>query len=698
MKKLFSILLVCLMLTVLLASCGTPVNTNTGNDTGTNTNTEDSNVTTVPEPEPKPNPKPELEPNPEPEPNPEQKAQATTWQFVYKIWWDEKCEPYTKLLVEDNRKLDIAEVVIPDDITAGDIITVEYIGSIVEQKSNGRIYLDGELISYSFEYMDVTHLSGDDFNIEDIKENYDYENAYVILDRYGRFTTLDEYKGNEIYLVSDRKRLQELGVDEGTQSTKYPIACMLAYNPRDLDDGANLRSQKVTIDLNDHHSIIMEDDVFFRYAGYVDYNENGNQYIKYAPNCYDYFALVSCNADTVEAWALIEEILEVAEINIELLLLDNNIMIEFPSFDAYSLVQEELLDGLSNLESVEKIEVDYIETNINNEEIKGYELYQNFVSIDCENIIIKTYTEFTELFDLSDDKNAELATITEQTFENNYLLFISVCCGHCADEIVITDVKFIDNILYFIQYDGYYTNDFHCEVAIDIPLLVVIPMSEIGTMIPEEFEIKTIDRDIYIENLDVGDTENDDKDLDDQDILDTLVPNDEDFPFDNIVVERNGYDIVAAGKYYGNDFDNVKDYGSYYRIIDNYNDFSELTAWGNKIDESVFEDNFVLVLYTYKNHDKYYSHQSFYHLHDRGQFDDFGIDKDTNTLTISESWSIDLLTPFDGPLPPSFYDYEIIIPTEKHEMIYLLIPKTDLKDELPINGEIELEIEIWESM
>ena len=173
---------------------------------------------------------------------------------------------------------------------------------------------------------------------------------------------------------------------------------------------------------------------------------------------------------------------------------------------------------------------------------------------------------------------------------------------------------------------------------------------------------------------------------------------DKEFPFDNIIVERNGYDIVAAGKYYGDDFDSIIYYGSYYRIIDNYNDFSELTAWGNKIDESVFEDNFVLVLYTYKNHDKYYSHQSFYHLHDRGQFDDFGIDKDTNTLTIRESWSIDLLTPLDGPLPPSFYDYEIIIPTEKHEIIYLLIPKTDLKDELPINGEIELEIEIWESM
>ena len=45
MKKLFSILLIVLMLTTLLASCGTPVNTNTdtGTNTESNTNIEDDN-------------------------------------------------------------------------------------------------------------------------------------------------------------------------------------------------------------------------------------------------------------------------------------------------------------------------------------------------------------------------------------------------------------------------------------------------------------------------------------------------------------------------------------------------------------------------------------------------------------------------------------------------------------------------------
>lgn len=174
---------------------------------------------------------------------------------------------------------------------------------------------------------------------------------------------------------------------------------------------------------------------------------------------------------------------------------------------------------------------------------------------------------------------------------------------------------------------------------------------------------------------------------------------DNEFPFDNIVVERNGYDIVAAGKYYGDDFDNVKYYGSYYRIIDNYNDFSEFTAWGNKIDESVFEENFILVLHTYKNYDVYYSYSEYYdfnNLYNRGCFENFGIDKNTNKLKIDETWVVAFFgSLFYGPPAPSIADCEILIPTEKHETVYLLIPKTELKDEMPINGEIELYIEIW---
>lgn len=190
---------------------------------------------------------------------------------------------------------------------------------------------------------------------------------------------------------------------------------------------------------------------------------------------------------------------------------------------------------------------------------------------------------------------------------------------------------------------------------------------------------------------------NDNKDLDNQDILDTLVPNDEEFPFDNIIVERNGYDIVAAGKYYGNDFDSVTDYGSYYRIIDNYEDFSELTQWGNQLDETVFNENFILVLYSYLNCSVYYSHSNFSILNQRGQFGSFGINLYTNKLELFEKWTLSGgALDLDGYVPPKMEDCTVIFPTEKEEIIYLLISKDEITNNLTINGEIELKSEIIE--
>ena len=164
---------------------------------------------------------------------------------------------------------------------------------------------------------------------------------------------------------------------------------------------------------------------------------------------------------------------------------------------------------------------------------------------------------------------------------------------------------------------------------------------------------------------------------------------DNEFSFDSIVVERYGYDIVAAGRYYGNDFDNVKYYGSYYRIIDNYDDFSTLTAWGNKIDKSVFNDNFILVLHTYKKCDLYYSHSDFNKLNQKGQFGNFDVDLQTGELEIFEFCStVEPTLDIDGYIPPKLEDYTVVFPTEKQETIYLVIPKDEMPSNLPINGEI----------
>jgi len=183
----------------------------------------------------------------------------------------------------------------------------------------------------------------------------------------------------------------------------------------------------------------------------------------------------------------------------------------------------------------------------------------------------------------------------------------------------------------------------------------------------------------------------DDKDLDNQDKLDTVAPDDDtkDFPFDNIVIERNGYDLVAGGRYYGKDFDNVKYYGSYYRIIDNYDDFSTLTAWGNKIDKSVFNDNFILVLHTYKPaYDTYYTHSKYNDLNGKGRYRDFGINE-SGTLVIFEGKSGSDRAVV-GEEFINMEDYEVTLPIETQETIYLVIPRSELPFGININGEIFL--------
>lgn len=189
----------------------------------------------------------------------------------------------------------------------------------------------------------------------------------------------------------------------------------------------------------------------------------------------------------------------------------------------------------------------------------------------------------------------------------------------------------------------------------------------------------------------------DDEDLDNQDILDTddtsiqieydaeREAKDNEFPFDNIIIERYGYDIVAAGKYYGNDFDSVTDYGSYYRIIDNYVDFSELTAWGNQVDESAFDENVVLVLHSYKSYCTYNSIK-----HEKGSFIELKSQTNSEKISLIEMWVRSSRAEIvDGEIVVKTNEENVILfPMDVKETLYLLIPKEELPENLPVNGEI----------
>ena len=171
-------------------------------------------------------------------PSSPEKIYETALQLNYIFWYQRFAPTNEELatLVVNNGFLEdgFESVIIPMDIVAGDIITIKTTGEWL----NNQVYLlshwslKGEVLHSNVTYARVIHLEGEDFNITKIKEGYDFSDDKVILDRQGRFISLDEYTGNEIYLVADQNRLATY-----TGEGKYPIACMLAYNPRDIEAG-----------------------------------------------------------------------------------------------------------------------------------------------------------------------------------------------------------------------------------------------------------------------------------------------------------------------------------------------------------------------------------------------------------------------------------------------------------------------------
>lgn len=501
MKKYLSLFLVTIMLLALLISCTIPQETDTNfsdsaSTNDTNSDTASDNNTNLPD-----NPtEPPNDNQPDDPPKPPEKTHTVTWQFDYTYWYVSETttgEPLATLLVNDGfLGSGFDEIVIPKDITAGDTITIEYTGDIeIAESFPAHIYLqDGEVISFSFSYANVIPVSIENLTGEMLLD-YDAPNNYVILDRSGRYTTLDKYEGDTVYLVEEPFKK--------TDDSALYVACMLAYNPRDLEDSvpqktlSELRNEKVTIDL-DYQDMDMLDNVLdtpsWRHAGYVGYNENGNEYIIYAPNDYGYTITISCNNEgRDEVLSLINQISRFTLY--DLIDLSNGIGIGYSTFDEYSQIQEDLLNELSMLDDVESICVSYTVPYGYIEHPKNDIYASCFVPLNCKNKLITSYEQFNELFDLTDEKNASIKDITDKTFENNYVLFMSsFYYGSDAECIGLENLKIIDNNLYFTKYD-YYTG-IHSQITNEAYALIVISKSEFDSIPSDGFNVYFVDIDI----------------------------------------------------------------------------------------------------------------------------------------------------------------------------------------------------------
>ena len=430
----------------------------------------------------------------------------------------------------------------PKDIVAGDIIKLVHTGEIWTEESypSSHGLYNGNLISYSFEYAPVIHLMGEAYSIEFIKNSYDLDEEYVILDRVGNFVPLDEYNGDEIYLVIDQKRLPDYGwngdfsdLDVEQPNKIIPIASMFAYNPRDLEDGAplktvaELRNEKVSFDL-DYHEIgdmlekeETEADSTKHQFGYLGTNESGNKYIIYAPNIYSYYVSIKCTDDFSGVESVIRKIeydyfdrshiggndethIDTVE------LFDNEILITFPDFDSYALCQEELLNKLSALDSVLKISVSYINAQDGTKQVNNpYEYINlgNYWKLEEQNRIFRTYEEFSQAFaDISTDA---LDEITAQTFESYYVFM--VICTYSGDThgFDISDAKVDGNRVLFTT-NKYVKSGLHDMWLATDYCIVLVPKEELGELPNEISSVIDMQIAVYVDRyepatIDMGD-------------------------------------------------------------------------------------------------------------------------------------------------------------------------------------------------
>lgn len=138
-------------------------------------------------------------------------------------------ERIASLLVNGSYLMDgLSSVTVPKDAVAGDILVIKHTGELVTNTSYpGMTSLkNGTVKSFSVTYAEVICLNGDEINAEQIKSEYSLSTENVIIDKVGRFVTLDDYDGEELYLVVDQQKLCNC------EDEPKPIACMLAYNPR----------------------------------------------------------------------------------------------------------------------------------------------------------------------------------------------------------------------------------------------------------------------------------------------------------------------------------------------------------------------------------------------------------------------------------------------------------------------------------
>lgn len=280
-----------------------------------------------------------------------------------------------------------------------------------------------------------------------------------------------------------------------------------------------LRNEKVSFDL-DYHEIgemlekeEIDVDSTKHYFGYIGTNESGNEYIIYAPNVYSYYVSIKCTDDFSGVESVISKIEfdyfdrghtgSNDEMHIDTVqLFDNEILVVFPDFDSYALCQDELLNKLSELDSVSKIKVSYLNIQDGSDVVENPYEYINlgyYYKLKEENRLFSTYKEFCEAFADGLSLAEKLDVITAETFENNYVFMIISTYSGDTYGFDISDARLDGNRVFFTT-NKYIKSGLHDMWLATDYCIVLVPKEELGELPNDISSVIDMQVGVYIDS------------------------------------------------------------------------------------------------------------------------------------------------------------------------------------------------------
>lgn len=157
--------------------------------------------------------------------------------FVFDYLENEENEKLASLIFNGGYYSFPNEIKIDKTLVAGDQLSITFNGDYsvtCQEIYPSKCVVEGEVKSYTLIETRIRSMHIDHVTIKDIadefQKSYKLDNEYVILDREGRYTTLDSYEGHDLWLSENKRKM--IDFNACLEGSPIYIAGLYAYDPR----------------------------------------------------------------------------------------------------------------------------------------------------------------------------------------------------------------------------------------------------------------------------------------------------------------------------------------------------------------------------------------------------------------------------------------------------------------------------------